>query len=585
MAENNLDQQMETKIEEQKQNQDNKKTKYNKKFKKNKQEQEQKQNQSEHQGGEQEDNSKGLKIYPHIVDQKFINLIDFDQLDKLFNSEIEKDQQEAVIYLKAFIKEQKPTLINLFDIFDHYFNKEENKGLLEKTVLRMFKILKCLSTLQANSIIYKSYFCLIQQNSVKIPEENQQFMTEISQAWKYVHTDSLNTFLTIFDIASQIKKEDVSDEIKDLIVLQKYSEAVKIISVFSNFTSELAPLLINSLTTNKDASKAADLIKQFKLNPNQFPEVEIRLKKMSLRYNLRTYSWEFVAELFREQKDILGYAVEDLLFNKQYNEAYSVLKSDDQIIKYVHKKESLQALNDPSIKFKVLPNRLYTKDYFSPQSENIGQEPEGTHLNLSKDFGITRDKVFFINDVKSKDFEFAKKELESAKQIGLDGEFRPAVTKLDNNSQSLALLQLATQNYCFLFDPMALKNEKEYEILQQNIFQNPNILKIGHTISGDISMVASQLNGQLNFKCSLDLAKLHKSKNPEQKQSSLSFIAKFQLGKGLCKGEQTSNWSQRPLREAQIHYGALDAYISIALYNKYIQLYGEKDLSQFFERI
>ncbi|KAL4474433.1 hypothetical protein ABPG72_007832 [Tetrahymena utriculariae] len=584
MAETNLDQQMETNIEEQKQNQDNKKTKYNKKNKKNTQGQEQKQNYSEQQG-EQEDNSQGFKIYPHNVDQKFIALIDCAQLDKLFNSEVEKDQQEAVIYLKAFIKDKKPTLVNLFDIFDHYFNKEENKGLLEKSVLRMIRILKCFSTLQANSIIYKSYFCVIQQNSVKIPNQNQQYMEEISQAWKYVHTDSLNTFLTIFDIASQIKKEDVSEEIKDLIVLQKYQEAVKIISVFSNFASDLAPQLINSLTTNKDASKAADLIKQFKLNPDHFPEVEIRLKKMSVRYNLRTYSWEFVAELFREQKDILGYAVEDLLYNKQYNKAYSILKSDDQIIKYVYKKESLQALNDPSIKFEILPNRLYTMDYFSPQSENIGQEPQGTHLNLSKDFGITRDKVFFINDVKSNHFEFAKKELESAKQIGLDGEFRPAVTKLDNNSQSLALLQLATKNYCFLFDPTALKNEKEYELLQQNIFQNPNILKIGHTISGDISMVASQLNGQLNFKGSLDLAKLHKAKNPEQKQSSLSFIAKFQLGKGLCKGEQTSNWSQRPLREAQIHYGALDAYISIALYNKYIQLYGEKDLSQFIERI
>ncbi|EAS06651.2 3'-5' exonuclease (macronuclear) [Tetrahymena thermophila SB210] len=584
MAETNQDQQMETKIEEQKQNQDKKKTKYQKKNKKNTHQEEQKQNNSEQQD-EQEDNNQGFKIYPHKVDHKFISQVDFAQFDKLFNSDIEKDQQEAVLYLKAFVKEKKPTLINFFDIFDHYFKKEENKGLLEKSVLKMFTILKCLSSLQANSIIYKSFFCVIQHNSVKIPDQDKQYMEEITQAWKYVHTDSLSTFLTIFDITNQIKKKDVSQEVKDLIVLQKYQEAVKIISVFSNYTSELAPQLIHSLTNNKDASKAADMIKQFKLNPNNFPEVEIRLKKMSMRYNLRTYSWEFVAELFREQKDILAYAVEDLLYNKQYNEAYSILKSDEQIIKYVHKKESLEALNDPSIKFEVLPNKLYTMDYFSPQSENIGLEPEGTHLNLSKDFGITRDKVFFINNVKSQDFEFAKKELESAKQIGLDGEFRPAVTKLDNNSQSLALLQLATQNYCFLFDPMALKNEKEYELLQQNIFQNPNILKIGHTISGDISMVASQLNGQLNFKGSLDLAKLHKVKNPEQKQSSLSFIAKFQLGKALCKGEQTSNWSQRPLREAQIHYGALDAYISIALYNKYIELYGEKDLNQFVERI
>lgn len=34
----------------------------------------------------------------------------------------------------------------LFDIFDTFFNLEENKGLLEKSVERMFSILKGLSS-------------------------------------------------------------------------------------------------------------------------------------------------------------------------------------------------------------------------------------------------------------------------------------------------------------------------------------------------------------------------------------------------------------------------------------------------------
>ena len=36
-------------------------------------------------------------------------------------------------------------------------------------------------------------------------------------------------------------------------------------------------------------------------------------------------------------------------------------------------------------------------------------------------------------------------------------------------------------------------------------------------------------------------------------------------GKQLCKKEQISNWTKRPLRKTQLHYGALDAYILVEI--------------------
>jgi len=36
----------------------------------------------------------------------------------------------------------------------------------------------------------------------------------------------------------------------------------------------------------------------------------------------------------------------------------------------------------------------------------------------------------------------------------------------------------------------------------------------------------------------------------------------------LSKIEQLSDWNRRPLRKAQIHYAALDAFILIILYEK-----------------
>jgi len=36
----------------------------------------------------------------------------------------------------------------------------------------------------------------------------------------------------------------------------------------------------------------------------------------------------------------------------------------------------------------------------------------------------------------------------------------------------------------------------------------------------------------------------------------------------MSKYEQISNWNKRPLRKSQIHYGALDAYILLKIYEE-----------------
>jgi len=47
------------------------------------------------------------------------------------------------------------------------------------------------------------------------------------------------------------------------------------------------------------------------------------------------------------------------------------------------------------------------------------------------------------------------------------------------------------------------------------------------------------------------------------KSVSLGGVCKQLCGKEICKGERMSNWERRPLREAQMHYGTLDAYCMI----------------------
>jgi ribonuclease D len=40
----------------------------------------------------------------------------------------------------------------------------------------------------------------------------------------------------------------------------------------------------------------------------------------------------------------------------------------------------------------------------------------------------------------------------------------------------------------------------------------------------------------------------------------------------MCKYEQRSNWNQRPLKNTQIHYAVIDAFVCVILYNEIIKI-------------
>lgn len=58
----------------------------------------------------------------------------------------------------------------------------------------------------------------------------------------------------------------------------------------------------------------------------------------------------------------------------------------------------------------------------------------------------------------------------------------------------------------------------------------------------------------------------------------LNLLLIINLGKQLSKFEQISNWSLRPLRRTQLHYGAMDAYILVKLYEEFSGVF-EKNVS------
>lgn len=53
------------------------------------------------------------------------------------------------------------------------------------------------------------------------------------------------------------------------------------------------------MCTNKHASKAADLVKAYKFNPADFPDLVERLEKNCLRYYANSEDWMKVEEKFQ----------------------------------------------------------------------------------------------------------------------------------------------------------------------------------------------------------------------------------------------------------------------------------------------
>ena len=99
------------------------------------------------------------------------------------------------------------------------------------------------------------------------------------------------------------------------------------------------------------------------------------------------------------------------------------------------------------------------------------------------------------------------------------------------------------------------------------VFQKTRVL--GFDFHSDISTL---MRGVPKLTCFckitkfLDIGKFYTSVT--KSQASLSKACEELLGSILCKVECISNWEERPLREAQMHYAALDAHVLLSLFSK-----------------
>jgi len=141
--------------------------------------------------------------------------------------------------------------------------------------------------------------------------------------------------------------------------------------------------------------------------------------------------------------------------------------------------------------------------------------------------------------------------------VGVDSEFFP------HNNPSAVIVQVATRSTAMVFDLFYVP----CIALLANLFRNPTVIKLGQAFQGDMQVLHRSNSEFDRFEAMVDTTKLFFMLFPHSdlQQIGLARLTALFLAKRLCKREQMSNWSLRPLTTSQLHYAALDALVLIDL--------------------
>ena len=173
-------------------------------------------------------------------------------------------------------------------------------------------------------------------------------------------------------------------------------------------------------------------------------------------------------------------------------------------------------------------------------------------------------KVVFVDNIKSlqDNITFFSK----SKYIGIDTEWRQNFEL--NMKEYTSIIQLAnySETCILIVDILKVKDDEKFISLFEKNFKNKIFIGFNFN-SGDLERFND--NFQKFFKEAevIDLIDIYQQIFLE-KASSLKDMCQKILEKSLCKYEQCSNWENRPLKQAQLHYAAMDALVCVKLYKK-----------------
>lgn len=158
---------------------------------------------------------------------------------------------------------------------------------------------------------------------------------------------------------------------------------------------------------------------------------------------------------------------------------------------------------------------------------------------------------------KPEDVAEAVRALRKAPLIGFDTETRPSFHK--GQLHSVALLQLSTENCCYLFRINILGLQSELK----SILEDENVKKIGLSTHDDFHNLnrVEPIEPSGFIELQDYVAQFH------IKDRSLSKIYGILFKERISKGQRLTNWEAPELSEYQQSYAALDAYACLRIYD------------------
>lgn len=148
--------------------------------------------------------------------------------------------------------------------------------------------------------------------------------------------------------------------------------------------------------------------------------------------------------------------------------------------------------------------------------------------------------------------------LSKFRNLGFDTETRPTFRK--GNQNNLALIQLATDDRCYLFRI----NKIGFSPALVRLLSDRNIQKIGLSLRDDFTGMSRQM--KFSPQGFIDLQKM--VSEYDIADISLQKIYAILFQKKISKNQQLSNWEAESLSDAQKKYAAIDAWACLKIYEK-----------------
>ena len=207
---------------------------------------------------------------------------------------------------------------------------------------------------------------------------------------------------------------------------------------------------------------------------------------------------------------------------------------------------------------KINMNKYNVEDRFAPHDKTCFQlDPKKVH-------------ICFVDTI-SKLSEQYIKYFQHTKIIGIDAEWKQQFYARSREFSSIIQMANYEEKNIIIIDMMKLIKEKEFIDTFNKFFSNKTF--VGYSFdTSDIEHFSSGIQNTFKKANIIDLIDLYQYKYLD-KAKGLKSMCNEILGINICKYEQCSFWENRPLKQSQLHYAAVDAFVCVSLYKKLINNY------------